>query len=194
MSVWRELRRIKQLPADAPDHLRVAHRAANKHVQHDGDEHASVAWDDYCRAQGGAQCSRKAAIKLATRPADKPGQYGDLGQPRLVGVNTAVAIQANPIASDEGKQFPRILTVESERKAWTVAPARLRRYECSGLGAAPAKPAQPWTRVHNCTVLDAANLSLVGAYSQTSTPPSGLASRNYVMERVHLLFCSTRTR
>lgn len=37
VGVWRELRRIAALPADAPAHLQQAHRAENKQAQREGD-------------------------------------------------------------------------------------------------------------------------------------------------------------
>jgi len=40
VSVWR----VKQLPLDASEHRRRAHRATNKKIQYDGDETATVAW------------------------------------------------------------------------------------------------------------------------------------------------------
>ena len=58
------------IPADAPQFLRDAHAAANKANTVEGREHASVAWDNYCEAQGGVFCGRDARIKL-TKVASK---------------------------------------------------------------------------------------------------------------------------
>jgi hypothetical protein len=64
VSVWRELRRIKDVPSTAPECIKEAHAAANKmnpSKHHDG---TAVAWDQYCEAQGGVMCGRDALIKL----------------------------------------------------------------------------------------------------------------------------------
>lgn len=142
VTVWRELRRVKALPADAPEHLQQAHRAANKQIQCDGDEIATVAWDAYCRAQGGTACGRAAAIKLAMRQADTLGRYGDAQAPRPVGVETA----GFPAIEGVGARV-----VESERRNWTIERAPTRRLDWRSFHAVPATPAQPWTSVNNCT-------------------------------------------
>lgn len=148
VSVWRELRRVKQLPADAPEHLQRAHRAANKQIQHDGDETATVAWDAYCRAQGGIACGRRAAIKLTMRETETLGRYGDAAQPRPVGVETWGLHAFDELA---GAQEARCWQVESERRAWTIERAPARRLDWRSFDAESAKPAQPRTRVNNCT-------------------------------------------
>lgn len=142
VSVWRELRRVSTLPADSPEHLQRAHRAANKQIQCDGDETATVAWDAYCRAQGGTACGRAAAIKLAVRPVDTLGRYGDAQAPRPVGVETS----GFPTAQGSGARV-----VESERHKWTIERAPTNRLNLRSFHAVPATPAQPWTRVNNCT-------------------------------------------
>lgn len=142
VSVWRELRRVRKLPPDTPEHLQRAHRAANKQIQRDGDEAATVAWDVYCRAQGGTACGRNAAIKLALRPADNLGRYGDQQAPRPVGIKTA-GFPGNQKSSDR--------IVASDRQKWTIERASTRRLDWRSFHAASARPAQPWTRVNNCT-------------------------------------------
>lgn len=151
VTVWRELRRIPVLPADAPDHLQRAHRAANKQIQRDGDEIATVAWDQYCRAQGGATCGRAGTIKLATRPAESVGRYGDSSQPRPIGVKTVGLPTASTGAAHSDAQSARTWLVESDRRTWVIEPAPGRRIDWRSVSAAQAKPAQPWTRVNNCT-------------------------------------------
>ena len=151
VTVWRELRRISALPEDAPEHLRRAHRAANKQIQRDGDETATVAWDEYCRAQGGATPGRDAAIKLATHPADVAGRYGDAWRPRPIGVETfGTASFAAATRNSEGHPAKAWL-VESERRTWTIERTSSRRADWRSFSAAKAKPAPPWTRVNNCT-------------------------------------------
>ncbi|MDI4632632.1 replication endonuclease [Pelomonas sp. V22] len=148
VSVWRELRRIKHLPADAPVHLHHAHRAANKQVQRDGDETATVAWDAYCRAQGGIACGRNAAIKLTMREAEGLGRYGDAAPPRPVGVETWSHQTGD--AEGNGEQAQR-WQVESERSVWTIERVPARRFDWRSFDAESATPAQPRTSVNNCT-------------------------------------------
>jgi len=138
VGVWRELRRIREVPASAPEHLRRAHNAANKRIQHDGDERASVAWDDYCLAQGGAACGRKAAITLAKVPTEELGRYGDSTALCPIGVQTLNDL-AEPVI------------FESNRRQWVIEQAPVRRFAWSGFSAEGAKPVQPWTSVYNCT-------------------------------------------
>jgi hypothetical protein len=121
VGVWRELRRIKHLPADAPMHLQLAHRAANKQIQHGGGETATVAWDDYRRAQGGVACGRGAAIKLTMRETETLGRYGDAAQPRPVGVETW---GLNEFDLDGLAPWAQRWHVKSERRVWTIAGSR----------------------------------------------------------------------
>ncbi|MCV2420170.1 replication endonuclease [Paucibacter sp. DJ2R-2] len=148
VSVWRELRRIKHLPADAPSHLQRAHRAANKQIQNDGDETATVAWDAYCRAQGGVDCGRSPAIKLTTRETETLGRYGDATQPRAAGVETW---GHHDFDADGLAQQPRHWQIESERRVWTIERAAVRRLDWRSFDAESAKPALPRTSVNNCT-------------------------------------------
>ncbi|WP_350340391.1 replication endonuclease [Roseateles aquae] len=157
VGVWRELRRIPSLPKDAPEHLQRAHRAANKQFQHDGDERETVAWDDYCRAQGGMGIGREACIKLAKRAPDGLGRYGDAMQPRPYGietVGTATLEQGQPL---------RTWLVESVWHVWSIERPKVRRFDWRSQIAETAQPASPWTRVNNCTKGDAAEpLSISG--------------------------------
>jgi len=150
--------------AAVSQHLQRAHRAANKQIQHDGDETATVAWEDYCRAQGGVGCGRGAAIKLTMRKTDTLGRYGDAAQPRPVGVETW-----GLHGSDDQTQAQqaRCWQVESERRVWTIERAPVRRLDWRTFDAGSAKPAQSRTRVNNCT--DYASVNDVGLQV---TPPS----------------------
>lgn len=170
VNVWRELRRIKHLPAEAPAHLQRAHRAANKQIQHDGDETATVAWDAYCRAQGGVACGRGAAIKLTMRETETLGRYGDAAQPRPVGVETW---ELGDFDGDGLAQQARRWQVESERRVWTIEPAPARRIDWRSFDAESAKPAQPRTRVNNCTpakTTEGLKAQITGERSQTISP------------------------
>lgn len=138
-------------PADAPDHLTKAHGAAKKQVQRDGDGTATVSWEGYYRAQGGMACGHAAAIKLAVRPVDTLRRYGDAQAPRPVGVETS----GFPTTEGVG-----VRVVESERRNWTIERAPIRRLDWRSFHAVPATPAQPWTRVNNCTGTESVNSPL----------------------------------
>jgi hypothetical protein len=147
VGVWRELRRIPALPAGAPEHLRAAHDAVNKVAVLQGRELASVAWDHYCKAQGGVFCGRDARIKLTKAPGEKAGQYGDNPPLRVLGVETTVFVQ-----SSHGHGEVAILwAVESSRHTWEIVRRSIEVLSDAGFVAERAQPAQPWTRVNNCT-------------------------------------------
>lgn len=151
VGVWRELRRIEAVPAQAPQHLRDAHDAANKRNAVEGHASASVAWDKYCEAQGGVFCGRDARIKLAMTTPEKLGRYGDEPTPRPIGVETS-HIEACEVHGSLEAGTPRLVhwVVESARHVWEI----LRKAPTGSLGssfAERAQPAQPWTGVNNCT-------------------------------------------
>jgi hypothetical protein len=148
VSVWRELRRIPTLPSDAPAHLVLAHRAANKQIQRDGDDRETVAWDEYCRAQGGMGVGREARIKLAKRLPTSLSRYGDAMQPRPFGVET-VGVPAHC-----AKEQPRAWLIESARHVWSIERPQVRRFDWRRQFAETAQPASPRTRVNNCTEAD----------------------------------------
>ncbi|WP_310384773.1 hypothetical protein [Roseateles sp.] len=54
----------------------------------EGHENVCVAWDHYCRAQGGVSCGRNALIKLAMMTPDTLGLFGDPASPHPCGVET----------------------------------------------------------------------------------------------------------
>lgn len=147
VGVWRELRRIRSLPHGAPDHLVRAHRAASKRTEGEEGEARSAAWDEYCRAQGGTGCGRKAAIRLAIRPASASSRYGDTAAPRPFGVMTTAFL---PGATEGEGPTQRAWVVESVRHAWTVA-AATRRFQWADQRVEWPRAAQPRTRVNNCT-------------------------------------------
>lgn len=148
---WRELRRVDALPAGAPDHLRMAHEAVNKVAVLEGRENASVAWDRYCRAQGGVFCGRDYRIRITQiEQPEKLGRYGDPAGPRPVGVETSALETYTPahMAHMGGQAQRRVYWfVESTRHEWVIV-GRTRPH--GGVSIAQASPA-PWTRVNNCT-------------------------------------------
>ncbi|MES2027369.1 MAG: replication endonuclease [Pseudomonadota bacterium] len=144
VTVWREMRRVKELPSDAPAHLIEAHKACNKRVISE-DETESAAWDKYCLAQGGVFCGRDYRIRLALEDQAGEGRYGEPMGQRPVGVETAVSYRDGIVISF--KNF----VVRSVRHIWEI----LRRVgESKTGGIAPA-----WTRVNNCTREDFADIA-----------------------------------
>ena len=86
VTVWRELRRVKNMPQGVPDFMMDAWKATNKVKikEHTGQE--STAWDDYIRAQGGPFVGRKHRIKMSMQEKDGIGRYGEPLGLRPVGV------------------------------------------------------------------------------------------------------------
>lgn len=155
VGVWRELRRIPAIPSGAPQYLRDAHAAANKGNTIEGREHASVAWDKYCEAQGGVFCGRDARIKLTKVAADKPGRYGDEPAPRPVGVETS-DLGLYEVPGNPGTWAHRCVhwVIESARHEWEIV-RKSGAQRAGSFLAERAQPAEPWTRVNNCTAASA---------------------------------------
>lgn len=140
VTVWRELRRVKELPEDAPEHLRVAHSAVNKVAQIEGGD-KRVSWARYCKAQGGVFCGRRYEIKLAQEPQDGTNRYGEARPARPVGVEThgTKTIRDGICVYEVTARW----LVRSVRYVWEIV--RRRSSE------AHAGIARAWTCVNNCT-------------------------------------------
>jgi len=123
VTVWRELRRLGALAADAPECVKAACDAANKTTTEDAT--TCAAWDKYCDAQGGPFCGRKARIRLWREDQTALGRYGDLQPPRPVGVWTE--------ASSTGNTRQALWRARSKRYTWEVLPSR--KSMRSGVGA-----------------------------------------------------------
>ncbi len=141
VTVWRELRRVKELKAGAPEHLVQAHAACNKVESDDPEEKRAAAWDVYVRAQGGAMIGRGYRIRLAVEDQDGIGRYGDALAPRPVGVETLADVTVVDGICTYQKTINFL--VKSARYVWEI----IRR----GGVAFKASAAKPWTRVNNCT-------------------------------------------
>jgi len=161
VTVWRELRRVENVPSDAPAFVIAAHRAVNKTAVFEGRDNASVAWDHYVEAQGGVDCGRNYRVRLAKVQSDAIGRYGEEGAPKIVGIEYEGLVR--PVFERNGvviADIPRVrpITVESKRFTWEIMrPAASAR---AGYAARPVsgldfglKRAQraPWTCVNNCT-------------------------------------------
>lgn len=148
VTVWRELRRVEAVPSDAPAHLIDAHNAVNKLAQIEGRENASVAWDRYCKAQGGVFCGRAYRIRVEKR--EQPGvlnRYGEQAGKVPYGVSTMEFYTPAHMRHLPGATAERRIIVESRRYEWQIKRANAAHGEVS---IARAKPA-PWTCVNNCT-------------------------------------------
>lgn len=147
---WRELRRVKEMPEGAPEHLQTAHRAVNKLAKIEGRENASVAWDAYCKAQGGVFCGREYRIKVSTVETEGVGRYGEPLAPHPVGVETTSVEHYTPAHMawmNPPGRASRVVTwfVESTRYVWEIV-GRMGRSVLKG-----AAKLRPWTCVNNCT-------------------------------------------
>lgn len=139
VGVWRELRRVPDVPASAPDFLQAAHRAVNKTATNEG-ETKSVSWAAYVRAQGGVHaCRRDMRIGLTKEQSGKRGRYGELLPAAPVGVECVGAeTYRDGIVPDRRRMVHWF--VQSVRHAWEILSRR---------AASAARCA--WTRVNNCT-------------------------------------------
>jgi hypothetical protein len=125
VTVWRELRRVEAVPADAPAYVRKAHEAVNRVAIIEGRENASVAWDRYVDAQGGIGCGRNYRVRLARVGSEKIGRYGETGAPVIVGVEYFEVAKVRDAIGNWIDVLPRTVTVESKRFTWEILrPAR----------------------------------------------------------------------
>lgn len=93
------------------------------------------------KAQGGVFCGRKARIKLSMAEPQGTGQYGDAASPRPFGVETT------SMAMHGSEERLVHWIVESTRHVWEF----VSRQDSAPVFAKQATPAEPWTRVNNCT-------------------------------------------
>lgn len=150
VGVWRELRRVEAVPDQAPDHLKAAHAAVNKLAVIEGRDNQAVAWDRYCKAQGGVFVGRAYRIRIATVEREGLGRYGEPLPPAPVGVETVSREDYTPAHMawmNPPGRASRLVTwfVESTRHAWEIVGRKVRAALVS-IG-----PQAPWTRVNNCT-------------------------------------------
>lgn len=148
VGVWRELRRVEKIPANAPAHLIAAHAAVNKTKSldslSDGQQQVikGAQWDAYVRAQGGVYCGRKYAIRVEKVDQGGVGKYGEPIGPVPIGVSTMEQAQM----PGTGFGYLRRLIVESARHVWTITRQVVAEVKRVVQAALP-----PWTCVNNCT-------------------------------------------
>lgn len=146
VGVWRELRRIEAMPADAPDYMRAAHNAVNKVAVIEGRENATVAWDHYVKAQGGVFCGRRYRVRLSKVEREGLNRYGEAMPDAVIGVEAESRELYTPEHMRHTKgQAVRVVqwVIQSKRYAWSISSRR--KNERNGAAVAP------WTCVNNCT-------------------------------------------
>lgn len=147
---WRELRRVAEVPEQAPEHLKAAHRAVNKTAVFEGRENASVAWNHYVEAQGGVFCGRDYKIRIATMEREGVGRYGEPLQPAPCGVETVAREFYTPKHMEwmtPPGRAERWVTwfLESSRHEWQIVTRK------GGGVLESIRPKAAWTCVNNCT-------------------------------------------
>ncbi|POR46724.1 bacteriophage replication gene A protein [Paraburkholderia eburnea] len=147
VTIWRELRRVESVPADAPAHVRAAHNAVNRVAKLEGRENASVAWDHYVNAQGGVHCGRDYRVRLATFRDGSRTAYGEESAAKPVGIEYFEIAKVRDAIGNWIDVLPRTVTVDSKRYQWEVVRAGSRTQAVGWERALRA----PWTRVNNCT-------------------------------------------
>jgi hypothetical protein len=145
VTVWRELRRVEAVPADAPAHVIAAHNAVNRVAVLEGRDNASVAWDHYVNAQGGVYCGRNYRVRLATVADGSLTAYGEEAPARPVGVEYGDVYRVADGICHYSRE--RVVTVESRRFRWEVRRAVERARGSMFQHAQRA----PRTCVNNCT-------------------------------------------
>lgn len=150
VTVWRELRRVEEMPDQAPECLKRAHRAVNKLAAIEGRENAAVAWDHYCNAQGGVFCGRAYNVRLSKVEREGLGRYGEPLQPQIVGVEATTRETYTPAHMawmNPPGRAERVVCwfVESKRHTWEIVSSK------GGGRLGSEGPSAPWTCVNNCT-------------------------------------------
>ena len=143
VTVWRELRRVKEMDEKNPDHLIEAWKSANKNTKKiiNGNEIDSVSWGGYINAQGGPVIGNKYKIRVSKQDQDGLGRYGEPLGERPIGVEAYTNEKYTPKHMEWMTIKPLIdRTVtwfcHSNRHKWVIKKSAL----CA-----------PWTRVNNCT-------------------------------------------
>lgn len=156
VTVWRELRRVEAVPADAPAHVIAAHNAVNRVAVLEGRDNASVAWDRYVNAQGGVHCGRGYLVRLAQVEDGSMTAYGELAPAKPIGIRYGDVYRVVDGIANYSKN--RSVVVESRRYLWEILRAAKR---ARALGVERAQRA-PRTCVNNCTEHDDAGRKHAG--------------------------------
>lgn len=143
VGVWREMRKVEALPADAPQVVVDAHDACNK-VKRGDDDKASVSWEKFVTANGGVFATRdERPIKLAKEWDSREGRYGEPVGYVVRGVRAMGFVTFRDGIVPDRRKLVTVL-VESVRHAWEIVSRRVSEGVHAGI-------ARTWTRVNNCT-------------------------------------------
>ncbi|OMG73120.1 hypothetical protein BW685_12930 [Burkholderia ubonensis] len=143
VTVWRELRRVAELPAGAPEALAAAHRAVNK-VESASGEAKPASWAEFIQANGGIHAPRDARpIQLAKEWDAREGRYGEPVGEVVKGVRAFGWITYRDGIVPGRRKLVEVL-VKSVRHAWEIVSRRVREGVHAGI-------ARAWTCVNNCT-------------------------------------------
>jgi hypothetical protein len=155
VGVWRELRRVREVPANAPEHLKAAHAAVNKTGEKNAD------WAEYVMAQGGPIIGRKARISIAREQTGELGRYGEEKAPAPVGVVTVGGeYYRDGIVPDRFRLVEWL--IHSVRHTWE-------RVNRAGRSRAPR------TCVNNCTRSGASIADEIGSiFQEIANYPGGV--------------------
>lgn len=120
VGVWRELRRVKELPENAPAELSSAWVAANR-IESSGEEVKRADWAEYTRAQGGVLIGKNYKIRIVKDEADgSVGRYYEENKPVPVGVGqVAILEELRAVLGDEVLEHDE---VDRMAEAGEVAP------------------------------------------------------------------------
>ncbi|WP_143188394.1 replication endonuclease, partial [Burkholderia ubonensis] len=149
VTVWRELRRVAEIPAGAPEALEAAHRAVNKMEGASG-EAKPASWAEFIQANGGIHAPRDARPIQLAKEWDAHYLADRLTIPALARVPLfrGWITYRDGIVADRRKLVT--VLVESVRHAWEIVTRRVREGVHAGI-------ARAWTCVNNCTRGDAAD-------------------------------------
>lgn len=162
VTVWRELRRVKESQALAAGSGGTVHQAWCA-AQRKGNVLAD--WGRYVKAQGGLMRGRRCRVVMRHDVREFEGLYGRAIRPFPVGVALNVKCAS---------------TVWSERRLWRrIDSPRREEFACEPVSA--AQRAAPWTGVNNCTSETQFGSPIIQSKSSTQaypgwdTPPGCLA-------------------
>ncbi len=146
VTVWRELRRVDEIPEGAPAILERAHAAANKVESGDG-QIKPASWADFIKANGGIGTPRNdRPIQLAKDWDSREGRYGEAVGEVVRGVSACGWVTYRDGIVPNRKKLVTVF-VDSVRHAWEIVSRRV----AGGLKGVRAGVARAWTRVNNCT-------------------------------------------
>ncbi|MES2163365.1 MAG: replication endonuclease [Pseudomonadota bacterium] len=190
IGVWRELRRVQaESVANAPKPIRDAHAACQKIESEDPAVAKRADFGAYMMAQGGPECGRRAAIKIAARKVTINGKYATYEADKPVGVYLA----AQPQAVYEGVHYQWTISRPGQRAGVAFDLPRTGVNNCTR----PAQTAPRWVSSQVSTLVRAADWeyrknrpirpapAIVAMYQKYRRRPEGAPSAHleYLMKK-----------